>query len=287
MKFKSAKILLLVLGILVIITAIYTFIQRAPKVEKPFANTEFIRIEVKSKDTLSVLEKVGETWKLVEPIEFPVDTSLFYPFLRKLKDLEIDEIVSKREEKHSDFEVDTKGVELKIHWGNRSKTLIVGKMAGDFIHWYLRFPPASETYLSKGLSKFLIDKRPNDWRDHTIFSFNSQDVTELHLGNKKIVRSDTLWMMDKKIIEDKKVKPILDVLSNLRADGFSTEEFETKFEVKMIFKSSIDSEEPLEEKVLYIGEKKDNNYFVSIQGTPTIFLLSSWKVDRIKNFDIP
>lgn len=287
MKFKSARILLLVLGILVIITAIYIFIQRAPETKKPFANTEITRIEVKSKDTLSVLEKVGETWKLVEPIDFPVDTSLFYPFLRKLKDLEIDEVVSKREAKHSDFEVDTKGVELKIHWDNRSKTLIVGKMAGDFMHWYLRFPPASETYLSKGLSRFLIDKRPNDWRDHTIFSFNSQDVTELHLEGKKLVRNDTLWMMGKKIVEDKKVKPILDVLFNLRADGFSTEEFETKFEVKIIFKSSIDSEKSVEEKTLYIGEKKDNNYLVSIKGTPTIFLLSAWKVDRIKNFDLP
>ncbi len=281
MRFKSAKILLFVLGILIVTAIVYTLIQRTPKSNKPFATTEFKRIEIKSKDTLSIIEKVGETWKITEPMEYPVDTSIFYPLLERLKDLEIGEVVSKREAKHADFEVDTiKGIEVKVHWDSRSKSFIIGKMAGDFLHWYIRFPPAPETYISKGLSKFLIDKRPDDWRDHTMFSFDSEDVKELHLGDKKLVRTDdTLWMLGKEVIEDKKVKPILDILSNLRCDGFSeeTEEFETELEVKIVLVEG-------EEKILYIGEKTDdNNQLACVKGIPTFYLLNSWKIDRLKN----
>lgn len=333
MKFKSLKLLLSILGTLVIIALVYTLIQRSPKSKTPFATTEFNRIEIKAKDTLCIIEKIGESWRLVEPVEYPVDTGIFYPLLERLKELEIGEVCSKREAKHRDFEVDEKGVEVKVHWARHSKSFILGKMAGDFMHAYIRFPPDPETYLSKGLSKYLVDKHPDDWRDHTIFSFNPQNVKELHLGDKKLVRSDTLWMLSKagqanqvskvgqvnqvsKVgqgfspanpVEAQKVNPFLDLLSNLKADGFGTvaqgfslakEDFEPVLEVRIILTPSViltrpdtespeqsegDSEESFEEKVLYIGEKTDNNkYPAKVKGNPTIFLLNSWKVDRLK-----
>jgi len=80
MKFKSLKLLLSILGTLVIIALVYTLIQRSPKSKTPFATTEFNRIEIKAKDTLCIIEKIGET-------------TISLPLYPKLKNSEADYVI--------------------------------------------------------------------------------------------------------------------------------------------------------------------------------------------------
>ncbi|MDI6840220.1 MAG: DUF4340 domain-containing protein [bacterium] len=276
MKFKSLKILLVVLIVLVAIAFIYTGIQKRPKVVKPFTNKEIKYIEIKAQDTLCVFEKTGREWQLKLPVEYAVDTAAFNRLIKGLKDLEIGEVISKRTEKYADFGVDESGTEVKVCYGKDTAVIILGKMASDFEHWWIRLPPKSEVYLSKGLSKYIVNKRPDDWRDHTILSFNKNELREIDLDGQKIESLDTLWIKDGKPIETAKIDQILALLSNLRADGFSKEEgFEPEFTVKLTFE--VGSEE-----VLHIGKKVNAQHTAKLEKSPVIFLLNSWKIDRLK-----
>ena len=279
MKFRSLRILLVLLVVLVAVALIYTGIQKRPKSSKPFANMEFESIEIKAKDSLCVFKKIDGGWKIVTPIEYPVDTSVFNSFLNGLKNLELGEVISNRPEKYADFEVDESGspqsgTKVKLCSARDTSSLILGKMAGDFEHWWLRLPPKPDVYLSKGLSKHIIDKGPDEWRDKTILAFNRADLKEIELNGQKIVRVDTLWLKDEKPMETFKTDDLLNLLSSLKADGFSKGEIEPEFTVKLTFELG-------EKEILFIGKKTDNQYPAKLDGNPTIFLLNSWKVDRL------
>lgn len=276
MKFRSLKILLLVFVVLIVVAGVYVAVQFKPKTHLPFANKEFTKIELEAKDTLCVFEKRGGIWKLVVPVEYPVDTMSFNALLDGLKKLEVGEVVSSRKEKYEDFEVGENGVMVKVFWDRRSKELIIGKIAGDFMHQYIRFPPKSETYLSTGLSKWAVYKNSDDWRDHTIFSFDTSQVAELHLGGQKIIHADTGWIKGDTVIESNKINPVLNLLATLRADGFSETDFDsTEFEARIVFKDGT-------EEKLYIGKNSDK-YPAKVEGNSTIFLLYPWKVERLKS----
>jgi hypothetical protein len=274
MRFKSIKILLIVFVGLLIVAAAYIAIQRRPTTRKPFAGKEFTRIEIDGRDTLCVFEKKQEKWRMIEPVEYDVDTMALGQLLKGFNELKVNEVVSSREEKHEDFEVGESGVRIKVFWDNSSEELIIGKMAGDFMNWYMRFPPDPETYLSTGLSKFVVQKNSGDWRDKAIFSFDTSAVSELDVDGQKIVRADTVWMKNDKIVETSKINSALGLLSALRADGFGDAEFELDFEVRIALAGD-------EEKVLHVGKKTDK-YPVKTPDNPIVFLLYPWKIDRLK-----
>ncbi|MBI4723259.1 MAG: DUF4340 domain-containing protein [Candidatus Stahlbacteria bacterium] len=291
MKFKSLKVLLLIFILLAFGAGIYIVVQNRPSSKTPFANKELTKIEVEGRDTTCVFEKRAEGgatsggatsggatsgWKIVKPAEYAVDTVAFNGLLEALKSLEIGEAVSSRKEKQENLEVGENGIRIKVFWDNKSKELIIGKMAGDFMHWYIRFPPKNEIYLSTGVSKYMVYRNTDDWRDHTILVFDTNKVAEMDLGEQKIVRTDAGWTNADTIIEASKVNPILSMLGNFRADGFGKEEFEPEFEVKIVFTDNT-------EKHIFIGDKGEGDkYPAKVEGNATIFLLYQWKVDKLK-----
>lgn len=289
MKFKSLKILILILISLLIITLVYVGVQKSIKVsQKPFVSyalaslehpRKVAKIEIKVKNTLCIFEKLDAEWQITSPVEYPVDTLAFNQFLSALQELEIGQVISDRTEKYADFEVAENGIEIKVYTLQDSVVLILGKQAADHIHWYIRILPGSEVYLSRGLDKYVVDKSPDKWRDPSIISFDTNTLKEIVLGNKRIIKTDTLWVCDRGEVDKQKVEQVIKLLSNLKADGFSKEELEPEFTVKLGFITG-------EEKILHIGKKVNGNYLIKLEDKPVVFLISSSKVDRVKEIGV-
>ncbi|HID94064.1 MAG TPA: DUF4340 domain-containing protein [bacterium (Candidatus Stahlbacteria)] len=281
MKFKSLFILIGVLAALAITYFTYRWATGRPHVSKPFVQLEPYRLEIIRGDTMLVIEKKETGWEIVDPISYPADSTRVARVLRGIKDLELGAVASSRKEMHPKFEVDTvKGISIKAIGKRDSVNFILGKPSKDFTYSYVRFAHKDDVYRSKGLMQYMFPKRLDDWRDKRILSFDRNNVSEIDIvytrEKVELVRKDTVWLMNGTKVEESKVNPILTTLSNLRADGFAEEvEFKPNFQVKVKFAGG-------GEEVLFISGEKDKKYYAKKEGKEAVFVLSSWKVNRIK-----
>lgn len=281
MKFRNLFILIGVLAVLAIVYFTYQWVTGRPHVSKPFAQFEPHRLEITRDDTTIVIEKKEKEWEIVAPISYSADSFRIARVLRGIKDLELGELISSREEMQSTFGVDSiKGINVKAIGVKDTIRLVLGKMSKDYIHTYIRFPPQNKIYLSKGLMQYMFPKRLYEWRDKRILTFNRDNVSEIDIvykGEKvALVRKDTVWLVDETEVDKSKVNPILNTLSNLRADGFADgTTFKTDFQVKVKFVGG-------GEEILSISREKDKKYYAKKEGKETVFVLSAWKVKRIK-----
>jgi hypothetical protein len=276
---KSFRILLCVLAILLIGVAIYLGIERRPRERYLFRGKEIFQIEITAKDTLCVFEKKNDGWYLVKPIEYPVDSANFAIMMKGIKELRIGEVVSKRKERQEEFELTAKGVKVKVKWKRGEKEFVIGKRSADFTYSYLMLPPGEEIYLSEGLSKYLVDRRVDDWRCKRIVRIDTQRVEKITVGEKEVIRKDTLWFVGSDTVPTTKIRGLLNLLSNFKADGFWKEgEFEEKLRITIRYKEG-------EEEVILVGEEKDNKYPLKLEGKEPIFYVYSWKIKRFKELN--
>lgn len=274
---KSLKNLVLILVALVIIAGIYFLSQQRNKISnKPFKQKEITKIEIQS-DALCRFEKIDGKWKLTSPVEYALDTLQFSRMLEGIKAIEIGQAVTSRKEKHNEYETGNNGTLINVWTGNNSMSFIVGKQAPDFISLYLRFPDKNEVYLSRGLMKWMVNKKADEWRDASIFSFDPATLQKITFKDKEIVKSDTIWTYKGKPVDKGRMNSAISAFSNMRADGFSKEEFvpDSAFTVKLVTSSG--------EKILNFGKKIDDKYQMQVDNNPVVFLISMLKLEKLND----
>lgn len=275
MKYKSIKTLVLIFVALVIITGIYYLLQQRKNIPaKPFAQKEITKVEIQT-DALCKFEKSDGKWKLVAPVEYALDTVQFSRLLEGIKALEIGEVVTSRPERYAECEVGDNGTQITVWTGNNSLSLIVGKQAPDFINSYLRFPGKKEVYLAKGLVKWIVNKKADEWRDAFIFAFDPAKLKKIILKDKEIVKGDTCWTYKNKPVDKNRMNTAINAFSNFRADGFSKEGFvsDSAFIIKLVLDDG--------DKTLNIGKKIDDKYQLQVDTNPTVFLISVFKIEKL------
>ena len=264
-------------------------------------------IELKTKDKKVKLSKEGDIWLVSTADNYPADKNAVKAMLDKTKELKSSIIASKSADKHSQFQVDeASGVGVAMLGPNIGEVVahfFVGKMGPDYMSTYIRRADQDNVLLVDGYLKSIFDKGLRGWRDRTIFDFDSQQVQKLTLISQEkgsIVISankDGGWqIIDPEAVPAKKnaVDEIINSISKLSADGFAREEqIDTEAGTEqapgLLEKSKLDAPQSkimvdLKDgsvRVLLVGDKLGQDYYVKREEKDAIFMLSASKIDRI------
>ncbi len=270
MKYRSIIILVCVI-VLLLLVAVLTGKKPEPKNLVSIAEIKRIIIE-RPADTTEIDIAQGK-FRLIKPIEYPGDSTAIAELLNSLQNLKLGDVISSREEKFNDFEVGEKAIKLILK-GKRNIAFYLGRYAGDYMHSYLRFVNDKKVYLAKGISKFLLDKKPDDWRDKTILKIGKNLIEKIVIDGEEIIRQDTLWFYRDKLIEKYRIENVLNNLSNLRASAFlDTSAFLVEKHIKIYAGGS--------EYIFDIGTKRDYNYPVRLSGNPTGFMVNDYVINSL------
>ncbi|UCD85540.1 MAG: DUF4340 domain-containing protein, partial [Deltaproteobacteria bacterium] len=212
--------------------------------------------------------------------------------LSKVKELSVGSLASKKPEKHSIFQVDKSGLEVKVlNEGSDPLThFFVGKAGPDQTSTYLRRGDSPEVYLVNERLKSTFSR--SEWRDLTILKFNPSDVLELTLkpkGEKEISLKrnivEGIWEIDKPFkspAKQKEVDSLLVSFSSLRAQEFAEEGALKKSRLERPQATFTAVLVDGSKQVLLVGEDKDKSLtYVKKEGDETIFLISQYKLRKL------
>lgn len=287
MRSKGVWVLVVVFVVLVAIASLYTLRERRPHTRAPYSSLEadsLLRVEIRKGDTTSVFERIGGQWELTQPLSYRANQDALTNLLKKLAELELGEVISANPDKFPTFQVDdSSGVLVKAYGRGEipAISVILGKISSDFQHCYLRFPQRDEVYMVRGVSRYMADRKVDDWRGKTILSFDKEKVVELayHYPKTKfsLMKEEGKWMLGKEEADSAKVTQVLSLLSDFKADGFK-DGGELKPQLTLVVKL-----EDATEKKLLIGEEDEKGKYLAKRGDgETGFWIHSWKVDRLK-----
>ncbi len=192
----------------------------------PGISAEAVRsITIRRNNESLLMERSDHLWRLKKPVDIPVRQDKIREFLNKIENMCIGPVISTQSEKMQKFEVDEKaGVQLTLSAKEKSYTVILGKSTADFRGLYIRFPEEQKVYMSKGLNRYYLTWRWQDWAEREIISFQPEELTRFTLTRGKreteFVSKDGKWSRGKEKTVEKAVPPVVSILKSLRAIDF-------------------------------------------------------------------
>ena len=293
------------LGILLIFVIVYfLLIQKEKKTFAPGKVENFLQLDstsvnqiaFKKFDTKLIFQKVNQAWYMIEPESCRVDNQAVGQLLSAASHLEVGEVISSNREKQSLFMVDDfTGTRLDFFAGERQlASLVLGTMSPDFLQAYLRKANSDDVYLAKGFFTRLAERKVDQWKNRTLFTFNPKQIKEIELSQSKerfkLIRQDTTWQLswypyqesspaDAKMVED-----YIQSLASMKADEFAKKtdiegiDFnKTEFLLTLTF---LDGHE---EKLLATRKMEDESrYFVTVDQDKSVYALFEYTFKRLE-----
>jgi hypothetical protein len=235
------------------------------------------KMEIKTPASSIVLEKRGAEWFIAQPITYKANQTNIGQILHQLKNLEVKSTVSTKPEKHSVFQVDRTGTEVKIYEkGVETTSFVLGKMAASYTESYARKINSDDVLLVDGTYSFSFNRPMKDWRDKTIFTMPKESIKEVQyqFGDTtfSIVSKDSLWFIGKDKAQQLVVEGILSSLSNLQADDFIDSTISPKPMATILYAGT---------QLRFSFDKKLNKYSVQSSHSSQWFILEPWKANQI------
>ncbi|MBM4158083.1 MAG: DUF4340 domain-containing protein [Ignavibacteria bacterium] len=293
---KDKKIYLLA-GIFIVLVVIAYLItsERGPKTssegnkkEKFFEidSAKIDKLELEYRGKKIVLAKAGLDWKMIEPVEYSLNTQFVGMALSTLKNYRISSTLSENQANFDKFGFnDTNIVKLNVYQdGSFSGTIIIGKEGMGPSQTYVKSPEENVIYLAdEFLRNSFVKERLNDWRDKLIFSIPKNSVKSIEYispGETFVIQADTTGKYS--IGKDSVLSSVVDGILNL-FNNFNTQEFkdttlaaDTKFDYSVIINA---------DRVIRIDAVKydtsSNRYFMKISDRKQIFDVDDY---FLKNF---
>lgn len=183
MNLRATSLLFLVL---VLLAGLALFLQRSREQElTATGDVMFPEFDMETADRLElhrgtievILAKRDGRWMVESDGGKPADPSLVQNILDKLADLRRSDLVSKQEERHSVFETDTSGVEVKIETAGRPTAwFIVGKGGNDFMSNYVRLHDEERVYRVPVYLRSYVDRGDATWRNKLVLDLSEDDI---------------------------------------------------------------------------------------------------------------
>ena len=178
-----------------------------------------------------VLALENGVWRVKEPVDFPAEARHIHDLFGKISGMEIEMVVSSREEMHAEYGVDSASATL-LKFKSGDKILVeflMGVQAQSTQrHTYFRKPGSNDVMMVKGTYKYFMNRKAKEWRNQIILELNPEGV-EMIKGaypdhDYTITLRDSVWWLTagKKEFEASKqaVEPLLNYLSRLRSADF-------------------------------------------------------------------
>jgi hypothetical protein len=162
-------------------------------------------------------------------------------------------------------------------------TLYVGEPKGD--DFTVATSDSPTVYTVKKYAADHIAKKPIDYRDKTLVKAPEVDIASVSITSGK--ESTTLtqgkdgkWSADKGTVDDAKVKPVLASFAHLAADSFSDEKDFAKTGLNKPTGDVVVRTKDKKSVALKIGAATKDDYFVQKTGSPEVYLVKKYAVDR-------
>jgi len=235
------------------------------------------KIEINTPTSSVILEKRGVEWYIVEPLNYKANQVNVGQILHQLKNLEVKSTVSSKPEKHSVFQVDKNGTEVKVfEQGAEKASFILGKMAASYTESYVRKLNSDDVLLVEGASGYMFNRPVKEWRDKTIFTAPKESIKEVqyHYGDTtfSLALKDSTWFVGKEKAQQSVVNGILTSLSSLQADDFVDSTITPKIMATVLYTGI---------QVRFSLNKTTNKYAVQSSNSPQWFILEPWKAGQI------
>lgn len=177
------------------------------------------------------LEKRGETWHVVAPVEAVADSNAVDTALSRLDELEVTGIAATNPDNHERLEVsDAKAIRVEVMAGEDTViTLLVGAYRGRST--MARLLDDDRVIALKGSIKFAFNKALKDWRDKRILDEAAEEVVAVRFestnGTFSFARNaEGAWVQAEgeapiERFGSTKVQSLVSSLANMRAVDFA------------------------------------------------------------------
>ena len=283
--------ILLIATLLVLVAIVYFFLPsekereasyKIPVVSVAIDSASIVKIEVKQPARSVVIENIGGIWTVTTPLRAAADPIAVAQLLNGLSKFKVGSHISSNPDRQRLFQVDSAGTFLSLtDRSGKVVSMIVGKMGPSFSEIYFRLPDSKDVYLGNGIDSWAINKNLKDWRNRYIIRTPSEEINEISIatGSKIFIfrREGGAWKLGDKIVETTEMNPLLNTLSNMRADDF------------------IDSTADLKSKPITLNIKAGNNislnlyptsadsvhYIVQSSASNQLYVVSKWTVQQL------
>jgi hypothetical protein len=280
---------LLLLGLLVVLVIVAVLVMQKPGEHSssgetgvafaPIDSLAVDKIEIKSPTTSVVLQKNGVEWFVQEPVAYHADQSTVATFLHDSKGMEMKNVVSNKPEKHSVFQVDSTGTQVKIfEKGTEKVSFIVGKSTSTYSELYARRLGSNDVVIVSGASAYVFSRPASQWRDKVIFSTSRDNIKEVRYqyGDTTFVLAvkDSVWMIGKDTANAETVSNLLTSLSSVLAEDFvdTVVTRQPKPTAQITYGGA---------QLTFFFMKQDQKYLVQSSLSPQWFEMASWRANEI------
>lgn len=243
------------------------------------------KIEITEQGNTLTLDKQGEKWKYDDTKDFYADAAVMAKVFNELKAAlsSETELVSNNNERKSEFKTDDSGMEIKIYQADReAANFIIGAAAGAGS--YVALPESAATYAVKADLGGAF--KPAEWRDFTIFSTPAEKINKIRFQypNREftVELKNGQWsgvLPDKFAVKAEKIKPVLDIMSNLEAREIPAQVFaNTDLNKHFII---IEASGQGVNNTLMVGGATDGLYYVKRGDSDNIYLISKQERDEL------
>ncbi|MBI4779332.1 DUF4340 domain-containing protein [Candidatus Falkowbacteria bacterium] len=245
------------------------------------------KIEVINQGKTLALVKQNQKWKYNDSKDFYADASVMAKAFAELKiaaESEI-ELVSNSRERKSEFKTDGSGIEVKIYQADKKNyDFIIGGLSSDYVNSYISTPESAATYAVKADLSGAFN--PADWRDFTVFSTAKEKINKIRFQypNREFTAEfkDGKWsgvLPDKFPVDQKKIQPAIDIMSNLKAAEIPAQTFaNTGLDKHLII---IEASGDGVNNVLMVGAASNGLYYAKRGDSDNIYLISKAERDEL------
>jgi len=203
---------LVILAAIVIAFAAYVFLfeRHRPTSDESAAATEKVLLDFERDDVAGIvidraairvrLEKVGEEWRLREPLDFPADTSVVSSTLGSLTNLTADRRLAADETNPADYGLEQPGILVTLRMADGSERIIaVGDELPLGSKRALRVDGREEVTIAAGWFTSDLERKVDDWRSREVAEMLEDDVAsiDIEFGTDSIraVRLEDHWQL--------------------------------------------------------------------------------------------
>ena len=232
------------------------------------------------------LTKQGEKWKYDQSKDFYVNASVIGNVFKELTEAALSdmELVSNNRDRKNEFKTDGSGLEIKLYQADKlAANFIIGNAAGVGSSFISR-PESAVTYAVKADLSGAF--KPADWRDLSIFSTAEEKINKIRFQypNREftIELKGDQWsgiLPDKFAVKAEKIKPVIDIISKLRASKFPDQVFSgTDLDKHLII---IEASGEGVNNTLMIGGASDGLYYAKRGDSDNIYLITKSERDEL------
>jgi hypothetical protein len=238
--------LLYLAGILVLLWGVWYFYSASERrslavpQHRDFFWTDSLKVDsvaIRYATWTHLVRRNGRWVVLTRGGELPADAQKLAQAIRTNNEMVLENLISTRQDKFEKFDVDTsRGVVMHLFaQGRPLSEFVLGKMAPDFRHTYVRRLASDSVFMARGNFQRIYNRAPTDWRSTLISDLDSTTIDTIRWiepdrGETRLIHMpDKSWMvwklgLDHPMPVDTAIANLkLRMLSPLRADAFPVE----------------------------------------------------------------